>query len=197
MSAQTTYKFSMTKGAAGGIFDLAPYEVNAFSNEENTGDLTFGMGVVTGTKAGITVALPSANTDVFEGVVTNRRTTERDLEGGLSLRKNATVGVMRYGRIFVKLAAGEAPAYGDAVYLIYTGTGAGCFSKSSTNAIAINAKFIGSAENGVAPIELVNGAIGGGSEYELPKASATVLGGVKIGTGLEIDANGVLNVNAG
>lgn len=35
------------------------------------------------------------------------------------------------------------------------------------------------------------GADGSGSEYLLPKASAATLGGIKIGTGLAIDANGV------
>lgn len=37
---------------------------------------------------------------------------------------------------------------------------------------------------------------GGGDEYTLPVASASTLGGVKVGTGLNIDANGVLGVNA-
>lgn len=38
---------------------------------------------------------------------------------------------------------------------------------------------------------------GGGGTYELPIASATVLGGIKVGDGLEIDANGKLSVVGG
>lgn len=35
---------------------------------------------------------------------------------------------------------------------------------------------------------------GGGGEYHLPIASATELGGIKVGANLEIDADGVLGV---
>ena len=41
----------------------------------------------------------------------------------------------------------------------------------------------------------VEGLSGGGSEYELPTASASTLGGVKVGTGLSINANGVLSAD--
>jgi len=37
---------------------------------------------------------------------------------------------------------------------------------------------------------------GGGSSYVLPNASATVLGGIKVGTNLSIDVNGVLSATA-
>ena len=38
---------------------------------------------------------------------------------------------------------------------------------------------------------------GGGGTYELPIASASTLGGIKVGNGLEIDANGVLSTTGG
>lgn len=38
---------------------------------------------------------------------------------------------------------------------------------------------------------------GGGGGYVLPTASATKLGGVKIGSGLSIDENGVLSATGG
>jgi hypothetical protein len=38
---------------------------------------------------------------------------------------------------------------------------------------------------------------GGGSGYVLPTASATVLGGIKVGDGLKIDATGVLSLKEG
>lgn len=43
--------------------------------------------------------------------------------------------------------------------------------------------------------DLVN--VGGGGGYTLPIASANVLGGIKVGNGLSIDANGVLSTNGG
>ena len=45
MSAQTRYGYSTPKGHAGGIYDLAPYAVDSFINEAETGVLKFGMGV--------------------------------------------------------------------------------------------------------------------------------------------------------
>lgn len=97
MSVQTRYGYSSPIGAAGGIVDLAPYAIDAFLNEEDTGKMQFGMGVVTGSKKGTGIKLPvKASTAAnFEGVTTNRRTTEYDVEGDLKLRKAATIGVMR------------------------------------------------------------------------------------------------------
>lgn len=40
-------------------------------------------------------------------------------------------------------------------------------------------------------------AVSGGSQYELPTASASVLGGVKVGSGLSIDESGVLSATGG
>ena len=153
MSAQTVYSFSTPIGQAGGIYDLAPYAVDAFCNEADNGVMKFGMGVVEGTKPGETVKVGSGD---FEGIVTNRRTTENAILGGVVLNKGCTVGIMRYGRIYGLLAANEAPAYGDAVYLVTSGDDAGCFSKTSTNNTAIAGRFLGGAHDGIALIELFN-----------------------------------------
>lgn len=160
MSAQTVYSFSTPIGQAGGIYDLAPYAVDAFCNEANDGVVKFGMGVVRGTNAGKGVKAPAsgATAATFEGIVTNRRTTENALTGGPELKKGCTVGVMRYGRIYGLLAANEAPAYGDAVYLVVSGNDAGCFSKTSTNNVAIKGRFLSAASDGIALIELFNQA---------------------------------------
>ena len=40
-------------------------------------------------------------------------------------------------------------------------------------------------------------AVSGGSQYELPTASASVLGGVQVGSGLSIDGSGVLSATGG
>ena len=45
--------------------------------------------------------------------------------------------------------------------------------------------------------EALHEASQGGGSYVLPKASANVLGGIKVGNGLSIDANGILSANGG
>jgi len=193
MSAQTSYSFNTKKGGAGGIYDLAPYVVNTFINESATGAVKPGMGVVRGTTAGVHAKKASAVTDIFEGILTNRLTTERDLEGNIYVRNKTALGVMEYGIIWGLLKANDAPAYGDAVYLVCTGDDAGTFTKTAgANTMAINARFVGGADNGVAPIELQQKNV---VDATLGVASTTVLGGIKVGTGLAIDANGVLSVN--
>ena len=178
MSAQTRYGYATPIGAPGGIVDLAPYAIDTFLNEEETGTLKFGMGVVQGSKPGTNVALPAtgATADKFEGVATNNRTTEYDLEGRIYVRKGVGVGVMRYGRIYVRVAAGDEPAYGDPVYLIINGDDAGRFtSTSSGDTIAVNARFIGGVDNGVAPVELMREPVNSGSASGGSSTGATKL----------------------
>lgn len=82
MSAQTKYGYSTPIGAAGGIVDVAPHQIDTFLNEEENGVLKFGAGVVQGSKPGVNIALPkkAATAAKFEGITTNNRTTEYDLE---------------------------------------------------------------------------------------------------------------------
>ena len=156
MGAQSNYSFSTPIGQAGGIYDLAPYEVDAFNNESNDGVVKFGMGVVQGTAAGKQVKAPVSGSTaaVFEGIVTNRRTTENAIDGGVAVKKGATLGVMRYGRIFGLLATSVTPTYGAAVYMVKSGDDAGCFTTSSDGTIAIKGRFLSGASDGIALIEL-------------------------------------------
>ena len=160
--AQRRYGFSTPMGGAGGIVDIATYEINTFLNEEETGVMKHGVGVVAGSNPGANVKLPAAGAKAtdFLGVVVNNRTTELDLEGGLHIKKGAALGVMRYGRIYVRLAEGVEPAFGDAVYLIVGGENAGCFTSTADGNVAVKAKFVGGADayGAVAPIELYNQA---------------------------------------
>ena len=136
MSAQTRYGYTTPIGAAGGIVDLAPHSIDTFLNEEESGVLKFGVGVVRGSKPGVNIALPTedATAAEFEGITTNNRTTEYDLEGKLHVRNGAAVGVMRYGKIYGRVAEGVEPAYGDPVYLIVSGDEAGCFTNEASDA---------------------------------------------------------------
>lgn len=160
MSAQTRYGFSTPMGAAGGIFDLAPYQIDTFLNEEESGVMKFGMGVVQGSAPGVNIAKPTAaaTAEKFEGITTNNRTTEYDLEGKIHVRKGAAVGVMRYGKIYGRLANDVEPAYGDPVYMVKDGEDAGCFTKDAGSNIAIKGRFVSGADNGVAVIELFHQA---------------------------------------
>ena len=58
MSAQTRYGFATPIGAPGGIVDLSPHVIDTFLNEEASGVLKFGLGVVQGSKPGVNIARP-------------------------------------------------------------------------------------------------------------------------------------------
>lgn len=162
MSAQTTYKFSSPIGSAGGLVDLAPYAIDTFLNAEETGVMMFGVGVVQGDNPGVNIALPTADATaaVFEGITTNNRTTEYDVEGVTHIRNGAAMGVLRYGRIYVRVAEGVEPAYGDAAYLIVSGDEAGYFTNDSGSGIAVKGRFLSAVDSSaqVAVVELFNQA---------------------------------------
>ena len=162
MSAQTTYKFSSPIGSPGGIVDLTPHAIDSFLNGEETGVMKFGVGVVKGDKPGVNVKLPTAaaTAAVFEGVTVNNRTTEYDLEGVTHLRKGKALGVMRYGCVYVRVATGATPAYGDAAYIVKSGDEAGYFTNTSTDNLAVKGRFLGGVDgsSGVAVVELFNQA---------------------------------------
>ena len=158
---QTTYSFNTPIGQPGGLYDLSPYELDAFINESADGVVKFGMGVVkSATDAGTAVKLPAtgATAASFEGIVNNRRTTENAIDGGPVIKNKATVGVLRYGRIYALLAEGANPAYGGTPYLVITGDDAGCFTDSSTGTVAVKGRFLTGAIDGVAVVELFNQA---------------------------------------
>lgn len=160
MGVQNKYGFSTVAGAAGGIFDLAPYAIDSFINEENNGAIRFGEAAFRGTKAGLNVkkAYAGATADKFEGIITNDRCTEYDVDGNLSIRKGASLGVMRYGRIYARLAEDVTPAVGDKVYVVLSGDDAGCFTNDASGNVEIAARFLGTkdASANIALVELFN-----------------------------------------
>ena len=162
MSAQTAYRFSTPIGVAGGLVDIAPKAIDTLVNEENTGVMLFGIGVVQGTTKGRTVKKPTnaATAATFEGITVNGLTTEYTMEGKISIRKGVGIGIMRYGRIYGRVATGATPAYGDPIYMVKTGDEAGYFTNASEGALAVKGRFLGSVDssNQIAPIELFNQA---------------------------------------
>lgn len=158
MSAQNRYGYKTPIGAAGGIVDIAPYAIDTFLNAEDTGKMKFGLGVVQGDNPGKNIAIPAvgATAAKFDGITVNNRTTEYDVEGNLTLRKGASVGVMRHGRVYARVATGVEPAYGEAAYLVISGKDAGCFTNvSGDNAIAVKARFLGGVDTTGAQIAIV------------------------------------------
>lgn len=147
MAAQTSYNFFTTRGIAGGLYDLSDHVIDARRNEEDTGVLGFGLGVVVGTNAGIDVKLPGGsetNASTFEGVTVNGFTTEQNRAGDVLLVEGATVGVLSHGRIWVKVVDGITIAYGDNVYLVVSGDDKGKFTSDSRGGVRIGeARFLG------------------------------------------------------
>ena len=203
MSVQTAYNFNPVAGSPGGIYDLTKYAIDAFANQENSGVLKLGMGVVVGSTPNSCKKPVAASTAAnFLGVTVNGRTNEHDLEGNVYVRNKASVGVMRYGRIYVLVKSGVTVAAGDPLLLIKSGDDAGLFTKTpADNTLAIPGKFLGPVgSNGCAPVHLfdapMSSVVDNDTVYSLPTASADTLGGVKVGSGLTI-TEGVLSVSGG
>lgn len=158
---QTRYNFSTPVGVAGGLYDLTSYVCDSFNNGEADGVLKHGMGIVTGSEAGV-AALPSESSTIlnFEGVLLNGLITEHNMDGDVTVKKGQTVGILKQGRIWACTTEDAVPAYNKAVFLVIKGDNAGLFTTSDdedekANTIAINAKFITEKGSGnLAAIEL-------------------------------------------
>lgn len=159
MSVWTEYSQQTPKGTAGSLYDLTVHAVDSFRNEEDDGVLLPGVGVVHGTIPGTTVALPAADStaDKFLGVVMFGGSNELDMKNNLIIPNGYQVSVMRYGRVWIKLAADVEASYGDPVYLVTDGDDKGCFDVSDeSGGIQINARIVETSSNGLAAIELYN-----------------------------------------
>ena len=154
MSVQTKYTYKTGRGLPGGIYDMHHYPVDSRFNEEKNGVLRFGVGVVPGTLPGSNIKLPTADSTAadFEGVVVNGFDRQQDLEGKVTILNNQNVGVMRRGRIWVRVVEGATPAYGGALHMVTDGADAGCFA--TVGGLEIPGRFLGPAQDGVAPVEL-------------------------------------------
>lgn len=159
MSLWTEYSQQTPKGTAGSLYDLTVHTVDSFRNQEKDGALLPGVGVVHGDNPGADIALPAtgATADKFVGVVMYGGSNELDMKNNLIIPNGYHVSVIRNGRVWVKMAEGEEPNYGDPVYLAISGDEAGCFkTEKSGEVIQINARIIEVGSNGLAAIELYN-----------------------------------------
>lgn len=152
--AQLEYGYSIPKGVAGGKVDLACDEVVTRLNEAEDGKMKYGMGAVVGTSAGSSVKVPAAASDVFEGVVLYLPNTEQDMNGKVVVKKDASLGIVKHGKVWVRLATDVTPTYGADVYVVATGTEAGYFTTASEGNIKTGAKFGNLVDGSIAVIEL-------------------------------------------
>lgn len=155
MAAQTTYGYSTPKGVPGGKVDLFHDEVITRMNEAEDGVLKYGMAVMVGTTPGQTVKLPvsGATAKQIEGVLLCHPNTEQDMEGNVIVKKGVSVGVMRTGRIWGRLATDVTPTYGEAAYVVVSGDDAGTFTDEADGAVDIGASFGNATDDGIAIIE--------------------------------------------
>ena len=152
--AQLNYGYGTPKGVAGGKVDLTWDEVVTRMNEEEDGVMKFGMAVAVGTSEGTTVKVPASASAKIEGVVLYHPNTEQDMNGKVIVKKNVSVGVLRKGHVWGRLATGVTPTYGAKAYVVASGTDAGTFTTASEGTIDIGAKFGNAVDGGIAVIEL-------------------------------------------
>lgn len=158
--AQLDYGYSIPAGVAGGIYGLENYDIVARLNDEETGKMKFGVGVVIGENAGKSVKLPveGATAAQFEGIVVYTANRELTYEGATNLRKGTPLSVMNYGKVWVRTGENADVAYGAEAFLITAGAEAGCFTTTGDSAtkVAVKGRFITDVTDGLAVVELFN-----------------------------------------
>lgn len=161
MAAQTKYSYNTPYGVAGGIVDLAPLRIDSFHNEEDYDVMKFGIGVVYGSKTdGIKKPVSTSTASKFVGITVNGRTTQFATNDKVVITEKATVGVMRYGRIYAVVKTGVTVVQGDDLYLIISGDDAGKFTNASGNdTVKVNGRFDSASDSaGIAQVTLFDSA---------------------------------------
>lgn len=160
MGVQTSYNYNISKGIAGGLYDITGYENNTFVTP---GGIPFGYGVVKGANPGSDVKLPDEDSTAadFEGVVQNGFTTMQDMKGDAIPEKGQSIGVLKHGKIWGVVGDAAQPAYDKSVYLITDGNEAGRFTteEDKSTKILLPLRFIDKKDNNLAPIRVVEQVI--------------------------------------
>ena len=118
--------------------------------------MKFGMAVAVGTSAGKTVKVPVVGTtaEQIEGIAIALPNTEQDMNGKVTVKQNTSLGVMKKGNIWGRLATGVTPTYGTKAYVVVSGDDAGTFTTASEGTVDIGAKFGNAQDDGIAVIVL-------------------------------------------
>lgn len=163
MAAQLNYGYGTPKGVAGGKVDIAYDEVVTRMNEEADGVLKYGMAAMVGASKGIGVKVPAsgATADQIEGIVLHAANTEQDMNGKVVVPNNASVGIIRKGRIWGRLASDATPTYNAKAYVVAGGNDAGTFTDKANQTgdgtpanLDIGAKFGNASDSGIAVVEI-------------------------------------------
>ena len=156
MAVQMNYG-EPSRGIPGLLYDRANYEAVTRRNGADDGKMFFGLGVVQGAEPGKDITLPAtgATVDKFEGVVMYSANTEMDDGGAVLLHKGQILDVCQAGKLWVQLVDSVEPAYGQPVYLVIAGDDAGKFTPTKGTSLPVKARFIGAAQNGIAPAQFV------------------------------------------
>lgn len=152
MAAQLNYNYETAKAVAGAKVDLADDVVATRRNEEANGTIKYGMAVAVGSVEGKTVKKVATASDVIDGVVICHPNTEMDMEGNVIIKKDASLGIMKHGHIWGRLATGVTPTYGATAKVVASGDDAGCFTTGE--GIEIGATFGNETDDGIAIIVL-------------------------------------------
>jgi hypothetical protein len=156
---QTNYGYSSQRNVPGGLADSSPRSTVSRANGETSPlAVKFGYGVVQGDVPGTDVKLPtSASTAAqFEGIVLSDM-AEHDLDGMIRNNPTRVLGVLEWGRVWVRVPEGLTITYGEKAYLAISGADAGKFTNESAGALDVKAKFISAVDSGdIAAVELYN-----------------------------------------
>lgn len=142
MAAQTTYSYSTPSGVPGGLLDINPYHTVS-KLIEDASNVKFGVGVVKGTSD----AQVKVGSGTFVGVLVEKA-HELDKDNAVVIGKGESLTVLTKGGIWARVADSATVAFGDDLYVGEDGV----FAKTGTT--KLNGRFLGAAENGIAPIEL-------------------------------------------
>lgn len=156
MAAQMNYNYGTPKGVPGGKVDISFDEVITRTNEADDGALKFGIAAAIGSKPGLNVTVPIAGTTAnqIEGIVLCHPNTEQNANGKVVVKKNVSVGIVKKGHVWGRIASGITPAYGGKAYVSVTGVDAGTFTNVSEGALDIGAVFGNEVDDGIAVVIL-------------------------------------------
>lgn len=154
MAAQLNYTYNTPKGVAGGKVDISFDEVVTRMNEEEDGVLKYGMAAMIGTSAGSSVKVPAdgCTAEQIEGIVLHAANTEQDMKGRVVVPQNASVGILRKGKIWGRTASDAQPTYKAKAYVVVTGDDAGTFTNNADGNVDIGATFGNATDDGIAVV---------------------------------------------
>lgn len=158
--SQLNYSFSAPRGIPGTLLDLSPKRIDSRLNaEEEIGKMKFGMGAVIGPSPGNNVLVPddTATPLNFEGVIMSGLTKENNMQGEVNVYPLDTVGILKWGKAWVRVAEDIEPKFNDPLYLIIDGSEAGYFTNVPADAIRVRGRFVGGlGTSATAPVEIYN-----------------------------------------